>query len=258
MKQETQQRLKCLVAYDGSDFSGYQRQPKDRTVQGEIELAISRIMKQPVVVHASGRTDAGVHAHGQVFHFDTHLTIPEERWVKAINKLLPPDIYIRNVEVVPADDRQFHARFSAVAKEYRYRIKTLPPHEYNPCERRYVTYVYHSLDVEVMREAVKIFIGTHDFRTFAANPQGHDCVRTITNIEIKEDQNGIEFIFNGNGFLRYMVRSLVGTILEVGRHRLTLEHVSELLNACERRQCRWTAPAQGLTLWEVSYEESNF
>lgn len=258
MQIEMKQRLKCTVAYDGSAFAGYQRQPKDRTVQGEIEQAISRIMKQPVVVHASGRTDAGVHAHGQVFHFDSHLVIPAERWVKAINKLLPADIHIRQVEVVPMDDYQFHARFSATEKEYRYRLKTLPPHEYNPCERRYVTYVYHPLDLEVMREAVKIFIGTHDFRTFAANPAGHDCVRTISKIEIHETSEGIEFIFVGNGFLRYMVRSLVGTVLEVGRHRLTLERVSELLQACERKQCRWTAPAQGLTLWEVSYEQSNF
>ncbi|MGL6057985.1 MAG: tRNA pseudouridine(38-40) synthase TruA [Culicoidibacterales bacterium] len=250
---ELKQRLKCIVAYDGSAFAGYQRQPKDRTVQGEIEQAISRIMKRRVVIHASGRTDAGVHAHGQVFHFDSHIVIPAQRWAKAINKLLPPDIYIRNVEEVPIDDYQFHARFSAREKEYRYRLKTIPPYEYNPCERRYVTFVYHELDLEVMREATKIFIGTHDFRTFAANPAGHDCVRTISKIEINDSKDGLEFIFVGNGFLRYMVRSIVGTILEAGRHRLTLEQVHGLLAARERKQCRWTAPAQGLTLWEVTY-----
>ncbi|MGL5296083.1 MAG: tRNA pseudouridine(38-40) synthase TruA [Culicoidibacterales bacterium] len=251
---ETKQRLKCIVAYDGSQFAGYQRQPNDRTVQGELEHAISRILKCPIVVHASGRTDAGVHAHGQVMHFDSHLIIPAERWVKAINKLLPPDIHIRHVEVVPMDDYGFHARFSAVGKEYRYRLKTLPPYEYDPCERRYVTYIYHRVDVEYMRQAADIFIGTHDFRTFAANPIGHNCVRTITEITITEDENGIEFIFKGNGFLRYMVRSIVGTLLEVGRDRLTLEQVHNLLRNRERKQCRWTAPAQGLTLWEVSYE----
>lgn len=247
------QRLKCTVAYDGSDFQGYQRQPVGRTVQNELEHAIGRIVKQAVVVHASGRTDTGVHAHGQVFHFDSSIVIPPERWVKAINKLLPPDIHIRLVEVVAVDDYAFHARFSAVGKEYRYRLKTLPPHEYNPCERRYVTYIYHQLDIEVMKAACQIFLGTHDFRTFAANPVGHDCVRTIDKIELHETADGLEFIFVGNGFLRYMVRSLVGTILEAGRHRLTLSEVHELLTACERKRCRWTAPAQGLTLWEVHY-----
>ncbi|MGL5915162.1 MAG: tRNA pseudouridine synthase A, partial [Culicoidibacterales bacterium] len=123
---EIKQRLKCVVTYDGSAFSGYQKQPNERTIQGEIERVISKIVKQPVIIHASGRTDAGVHARGQVFHFDSCVEIPAERWIRAINKLLPPDIYIRKVEVVSTDDYQFHARFSARGKEYRYRLKTLP------------------------------------------------------------------------------------------------------------------------------------
>ncbi|WLR42012.1 tRNA pseudouridine(38-40) synthase TruA [Bacillus carboniphilus] len=243
-------RIKCTLSYDGTDFSGYQKQPNKRTVQGEIERVLQTIHKGKVVtIHASGRTDTNVHAYGQVIHFDTSLSIPEEKWSKALNALLPNDVFIRDSKQV---EESFHARYDTVGKEYRYRIQHLG--ERDLFKRKYALFFPYSLNIELMNQAASTLIGTHDFSSFcASNTDVINKVRTIDTISLCEDQDELVFTFRGNGFLYNMVRIIVGTLLEVGQERLKPEEVKEILEACDRRKAGKTAPGHGLYLWEVFY-----
>ena len=244
------QRYKGIIAYDGSGFSGYQVQPNKRTVQLELETALAKLHKGThVKVTASGRTDAGVHAKGQVIHFDSPLAIPEERWVIALNSLLPEDVSVISVEKV---DHSFHARFSAVGKEYRYLLYLSDRRD--PFQRNFAVQYPYSLNLQAMKEASQFFLGTHDFTSFcASNTDVEDKVRTIQTIECLEDRNMLMLRFVGNGFLYNMVRILVGTLLEVGSGRLEPADISTILEAKDRRLAGKTAPAHGLYLWEVYY-----
>lgn len=245
------QRYKCVIAYDGTAFSGYQIQPNKRTVQEEIERVLVKLHKGSLVkISASGRTDAGVHARGQVIHFDSPLSIPLEKWPVALNTLLPDDISVLKVEQVNED---FHARFHAVGKEYRYELNTAKHRD--PFNRQFAYHYPYSLNIAAMQEAAKALLGTHDFTSFcSAKTEVEDRVRTITKIDILEGDSKLTFRFRGNGFLYNMVRILVGTLLEVGAGMRPASSMQELLDQKDRRFAGKTAPAHGLYLWQVFYD----
>ncbi|TYR78551.1 tRNA pseudouridine(38-40) synthase TruA [Priestia megaterium] len=243
-------RLKCVISYDGSQFAGYQVQPGKRTVQGEIETILSRMHKKKVGIYASGRTDAHVHAHGQVIHFDTDLNIPCDKWKKALNSMLPDDIVMKYVSEV---DEHFHARFNVKAKEYRYHI--CRNENRNPFTRYYAYHYPYKLDYMKMKEAATHLIGTHDFTSFcSAKTEVEDKVRTIYEIDIYEGNDQLVFRFVGNGFLYNMVRILVGTLLEVGQGKIKPVEIKAILESRARPKAGKTAPPQGLYLWEVFYD----
>ncbi|QCJ40579.1 tRNA pseudouridine(38-40) synthase TruA [Bacillus sp. S3] len=244
------QRYKCIISYDGSGFSGYQVQPNKRTVQLELEAALAKMHKgEPVKVSGSGRTDAGVHAKGQVIHFDSPLAIPVERWEVALNSLLPEDISVLSVTKV---DAAFHARFDAIGKEYRYVLHLSSIHD--PFQRKYACRYPYPLNLELMRGASKYFLGTHDFTSFcSAKTEVVDKVRTIETIDFHLEGDLLTLRFVGNGFLYNMVRILVGTLLAVGSGEVKPEEIPVILKKKDRRFAGKTAPAQGLYLWEVFY-----
>ncbi|MBS4216534.1 MULTISPECIES: tRNA pseudouridine(38-40) synthase TruA [Neobacillus] len=244
------QRYKAIIAYDGTEFFGYQVQPKGRTVQAELEAALAKIHKGvSVKVTASGRTDAGVHAKGQVIHFDSPLAIPEDRWGVAFNSLLPEDLAVLSVKKA---DNAFHARFDAAGKEYRYQLQLSGFRD--PFQRNYVYRYPYALNLETMREASRYLLGTHDFTSFcAAKTEVQDKVRTIKEIDFLLDGNLLTIRFVGNGFLYNMVRILVGTLLAVGSGDLSPEEIPSILEKKDRSAAGKTAPARGLYLWEVFY-----
>ena len=242
--------IKAVVAYDGHGYCGWQVQPGLRTIQGEIERVIKLISKQSITIVGSGRTDAKVHAMGQVFHFECDMKMKPEDWLKAMNRLLPKDIRIMKCEMAEAD---FHARFSAVKKRYDYYIT----HEVdNPFIQNYMAKDSRRLDVEKMRECAKVFIGTHDFTSFTSNKihEEKSRVRTIEQIQILDEGNCVHFIFVGDGFLRYQIRMMVQTLIEAGKHRLDYEQIALMLEAKDKHACRYKADACGLYLVEVFYE----
>lgn len=245
-------RYLITFAYDGSGYKGYQKQPKKKTIQGELEKALKTINNDTKVeVHASGRTDAGVHAHNQKAHFDLEINIAPSNLQKALNSLTPKDIYIRRVEPV---SETFHARFNVKAKEYVYKINM---GEYDPIERNYVYQYNKKLDVVEMERALKYLEGEHDFKSFSkADEEKEDYVRRIvqTNlIRTLKNVNKIEIVFLGTGFLRYQVRNMVGTLIEIGEGKRKSEDIIEILNAKDRRKAGKTAAPEGLYLNDVFY-----
>jgi tRNA pseudouridine38-40 synthase len=243
-------RLKATVAYDGTQFSGYQVQPNKRTVQSELQSALVRMHKgEPIQVTASGRTDAGVHAKGQVFHFDSPLEIPSENWCRALNTMVPGDIQFLAVE--KASDK-FHARYDVLKKEYRYRI--LRSTKADVFRRSYTWHVDGPLDLTAMESAARAMTGTHDFTSFcASNTSVKDKVRTVYSCEIMPEKDEWVIRVTGTGFLYQMVRIMVGTLIDTGRGKLTGEDVMEIIENKDRRTASRTAPPQGLFLWSVNY-----
>ena len=242
-----------MIEYIGTNFAGYQVQPNGRTVQEELELALSKLHKGlPIKVAASGRTDAGVHAKGQVIHFDSSLGIPGERWSKAINTMLPQDIRVVSSQFVPSD---FHARYTTTGKQYRYKVIKRE----DIFMRNRAHFVPMALNVDAMKEAASHLVGTYDFSSFcAANTSVIDKVRTITTCEIHEDHDELLFILAGDGFLYNMVRIAVGTLLEVGTGKRSPHEMETIIAAKSRESAGKTAPAHGLYLWSVSYAETLF
>lgn len=243
-------RIKCIISYDGSRFAGYQVQPNERTVQQELEKALARMHKgEEIRVTASGRTDAGVHAMGQVIHFDTPFSIPEERWPAALNSQLPADIAVLQAEEASSS---FHARFSALGKEYRYRIYQ-SPHR-SPFKHTYACHCPFELNAEAMQEAGRRLMGTHDFTSFcSAKTEVEDKVRTLTKLEVIKQEEEIELRVAGSGFLYNMVRIIAGTLIEAGRGRMSPGDVEQALKGRNRALAGKTAPAEGLYLWSVDY-----
>lgn len=244
------QRYKCVISYDGSGFSGYQVQPNKRTVQSELEAMLAKMHKgASAKVVGSGRTDAGVHAKGQVIHFDSPLAISEQKWEIAMNSMLPEDISVLSVLKV---DASFHARFDAVGKEYRYMLHLSPRRD--PFLRKFACHYPYGLNVDSMREASKFFLGTHDFTSFcSAKTEVEDKIRTIEAIDFISGDDLLTLRFVGNGFLYNMVRILVGTLLAVGSGDFSPEDIPAILEKKDRRFAGKTAPAQGLYLWKVFY-----
>ena len=243
-------RYKCTIAYDGTNFAGYQVQPKKRTVQLELEKVLTTMHKgKEVRVSASGRTDAGVHAKGQVVHFDSSLDLPPDRWKKALGTMLPADIAIIDIEKMDAD---FHARYNAIRKEYRYRI--LLSDTKDPFLRNYAYHYPYKLDLDLMKKASEYLKGTHDFTSFcSAKTEVVDKVRTVESIDFLKEENQLVISFVGEGFLYNMVRILVGTLLDVGIGKRRPEEMKEILAAHDRTKAGRTAPGHGLYLWKVEY-----
>lgn len=246
-------RVKAIVAYDGTNFAGYQSQPGLRTVQSEIDKALVKIhKKRPVHSVASGRTDAGVHANGQVIHFDTELTLPLESWRRALNVLLPTDIRVIETHFVTED---FHARYSAKGKTYLYKWSYSNVH--SPFDRNYSVHLGHlNPDIEKMQEAAVHLLGTHDFTSFcSAKTATTNKVRTIRNLTIERQGEYLVMTVEGNGFLYNMVRTIAGMLLAVGRGWDQPDDVKRILEACDRNAAGKTAPAHGLYLENVTYED---
>ncbi|MCM3719785.1 tRNA pseudouridine(38-40) synthase TruA [Fictibacillus phosphorivorans] len=246
-------RMKVTVAYDGTDFAGYQIQPSGRTVQGTIQSVLQKMHKgEAVQISASGRTDAGVHAVGQVFHFDTEMNIPGDAWVKALNAMLPNDIVIKRVEEVT---NSFHSRFSAESKEYHYKL--LVRKQPDVFRRNHLYHYPYPLNIQAMQSACVSFIGTHDFTSFSsARSEVADKVRTIYSLELLEEDEVLTFKIKGSGFLYNMVRIIVGTLLEVGQGKRTPDEISGMIAAKDRALAGKTAPAHGLYLHQVNYQEN--
>ena len=245
-------RYLITISYDGTLFSGYQKQPKERTVQSELEKALKEINGgKKVDVHASGRTDAGVHALNQKVHFDLETKITTDKLVKGLNSLLPKDIYVKNAIEVKED---FHARFSAIGKEYIY---ILNMGEYNPIERNYVYQYNKKLDVGELERAMQYLEGEHNFKSFTkTDEEKDDYVRTISQTNLirdSKDLNKITLVFVGTGFLRYMVRNIVGTLINVGEGKIKSEEVIEILKKEDRKAAGKTANPEGLYLKNVFY-----
>ena len=246
-------RYFMTFAYDGSKYKGYQVQPKEKTVQGEVEKALKKINEgKRAVIHASGRTDAGVHAYNQKAHFDLDMkNITPEKLKDGLNSLLPKDIYIKHIEIVPDD---FHARYNVKAKEYIYIINM---GEYNPIEKDYVYQYNKKLDVVEMQRALKYLEGTHNFKSFTkADEEKEDYVRTIvqTNLyrELK-NVNKITLSFLGTGFLSYQVRNMIGTLIEIGEGKRKSEDIIDIIAQEDRRKAGKTAAPEGLYLKDVLY-----
>ncbi|WP_108306004.1 tRNA pseudouridine(38-40) synthase TruA [Metalysinibacillus jejuensis] len=243
-------RIKAIIAYDGTDFVGYQVQPNGRTVQQEIEKALQKMHKGPIKVVASGRTDARVHATGQVIHFDTSLTLTPSAWQKALNVNLPSDIRVMEVnEVAP----NFHARFDAVGKRYRY-IWSLEEVQL-PFRRNYAVFMKGvQPNIEAMQRAATLIVGEYDFSAFcAANTSVIDKVRTVHSLTFEKHSNELHMVIEGNGFLYNMVRIIAGTLWEVGIAKRSEQSVKEAIESCQREKAGKTAPAQGLYLEKVWY-----
>jgi len=244
-------RYLITFSYDGSKFKGYQKQPRLKTVQGEIEKALKELSGKDISISGSGRTDAGVHAINQKAHFDLEMNITCDKLQKALNSFLSDYIYIKKVEEVSSD---FHARFNVSAKEYTYKINM---GEYNPIEKDYIYQYNKKLDLVEMERALKYLEGTHDFKSFSkADEEKEDFTRTIiqTNlIRNIKDVNRFIISFLGTGFLRYQVRNMVGLLIEIGEGKRKSEDIIGILEAKDRRKAGITAPPEGLYLKAAFY-----
>ncbi len=243
-------RLRFTVAYDGTSYAGWQIQPGQITVQQVLQEAFADLTGEFVKVHGSGRTDAGVHAAGQVIHVDTLCTLSPIAFVRALNVRLPQDIRMLDGEV--ADDA-FHARKSAIAKEYRYYIyqgEIILPHV-----RLYRAHVHKTLDVDAMRQALSLLEGTHDFAAFSANPdrEVETTVRTIFSVGLQSHGSELMLSLRGDGFLYKMVRSIAGWLIRVGRGQVPPEDTQSVLDSRVRTAAVPTAAPEGLFLWRVEY-----
>ncbi|HHV61706.1 MAG TPA: tRNA pseudouridine(38-40) synthase TruA [Firmicutes bacterium] len=244
-----ERNIKLVMEYDGTAYSGFQLQAGVRTIQGELEKALLRIVKEHVRVTGAGRTDAGVHALGQVVNFRTSSRMPPESFPPALNSVLPPDIRIIDAEEV---DIGFHARYDAKSKVYCYKIQT--GSHASVFLRNYAYHVHEELDLERMRIASECLIGRHDFRSFAASGGGAKTFeREVKVLEWSGDGGVISMTIEADGFLYNMVRIIVGTILRVGSGREAPEWVKKVLDARDRRVAGPTAPAKGLYLVCVKY-----
>lgn len=243
--------MKYLItfSYDGSNFYGYQKQNNKRTVQEEIENVLSKLNNSKVLISASGRTDSKVHALNQKAHFDFDKRIEEKKLQKAINSLLPEDIYVKKIEKVHSE---FHARFDVVSKEYEYKINV---GSYNPLQRNYIFQYNKKLNIDLMKQAIKYLEGTHNFKTFTKTTiEEKNYVRTIYDTKIKKNGNIITIYFKGNGFLRYMVRNMVGTLITIGEEKIKPLEIKEMLKKENRKYASITAHPEGLYLKNVYYK----
>ena len=281
------QTWKLIVAYDGTDFQGWQVQPGHRTIQGELQSALQRIVGESPLPQGSGRTDAGVHALAQVASFPLQARIPSVNLLRALNRTLPGSIRILAADTVPDT---FHARHSAVAKTYEYRVLPIEPAAAQICSPFLSRYVYAyswRVDLGLLQRAAQVLIGEHDFRGFAASDpdlttrsrgfppirqegrmhgalgesvqlEARTTVRTIYSSDWKEQTTDgfhlLVYRVRGNGFLHHMVRNLVGTMLDIGRGYMSLDDIPSILTARDRRLAGPTAPARGLFLHSVEYE----
>jgi tRNA pseudouridine38-40 synthase len=242
--------IKLIIEYDGNAYHGWQIQPGLRTIQGVMREKITQITQADVNLIGAGRTDAGVHALGQVANFKTENKIACKALQRGLNGLLAPDIVITAAEEV---DEEFHARFSAHSKVYEYRILNQPYP--SAIERRYTWFIHHGLDIDAMRGCAAALVGSHDFASFrASGDESRHSIREVFRLEIgRRAGNLLTMTIEANAFLREMVRSIVGTLVDVGQEKTSSEEFLEVFQARDRRRAGMTAPAHGLFLAEVKY-----
>lgn len=238
-------RYKMIISYDGTNYKGFQAQINEITIEETLNDCLKQLFKDEIKVIGSGRTDANVHAIGQVVHFDSDKLIKEENLKNGLNSILPKDIYVKDIEIVNED---FHARFSCKSKEYRYYISK----EYNPITKNYSAYIYN-LNVEKMKEAIKYFIGTNDFTSFSFYVENKPTIKTIYDAYINDLGDYLEIAFIGDGFLKYMVRIMVGTLIEVGLNKRKPTDILDIFEKKDRKYAGKTAAANGLFLYKVNY-----
>ncbi len=246
-------RIKLTVAYDGTNYHGWQVQPNGITVEEVLNRQLSELLQEDIQVIGASRTDAGVHALGNVAVFDTEARIPGDKISFALNQRLPEDIRVQQSEEVAAD---FHPRYQSSRKTYQYKVLNrtfqIPQHRFD------AHFVYVPLDLEKMQQAARYLEGEHDFKSFCSvNAQVLSTVRTIYSIQFEKQADMITMTIEGNGFLYNMVRIIMGTLLEVGRGVLVPEQVEDMLLACDREAAGPTAPAKGLTLVKIEYEKDS-
>lgn len=242
-------RYLMTFSYDGSNYNGYQIQPNKSTIEQNIEEKLSIINSNiPVKIFSTGRTDAKVHALNQKAHFDLEKNLNPEKLRNSLNKLVNNDIYIKKIEIV---DNNFHARFNVKKKEYVY---ILNMGEYNPIEKDYVYQYNKSLDINIMKESINYFVGEHNFKSFTkVDNKPDNFIRTIYSATITVKNEKIYFTFVGNGFLRYMVRNIVGTLINVGEHKIKKDDLPKIIESEDRTFAGITAPPNGLYLSNVYY-----
>ena len=242
-------RYLITFSYDGTNFSGYQRQSGLKTIQEEMEKALKYINGGvDTTITSSGRTDKGVHALCQKAHVDISVSITPYKLMRAMNSNLPSDIHVIKAELV---DASFHARYMVKEKEYQYKLNI---GEYNPCMRNLVYQYNKKLDIDKMKEAIKYFLGTHSFKSFTPNKDKREnYIRTINYVSIKEKDNIITFTFRGNGFIKYQIRNMVGYLIKVGEGKKKGEDIPKILKKEDRRMASITAHAEGLYLTNVIY-----
>jgi tRNA pseudouridine38-40 synthase len=245
-------KYKALISYDGTQYGGWQVQRNAVTIQEQIQNALSTVLRTPTDLSGSGRTDAGVHALGQCAHFTHPTPVDLSRCLASLNGLLPPDIRIHSLTPVA---EEFHARYSATGKIYHYHLHLDPI--LNPFDKLYRYHVPHPVNLELMKEAAKGFLGTHDFTSFtnqaAQGSAAHDPVRTLTRLDLICEPGGLRLEFEGNGFLYKMVRNIVGTLLDISCEKIPLEKLPAIFAAKDRTQAGRAAPPHGLFLVHVHY-----
>ena len=243
--------LKLIIEYDGSHYHGWQRQPNAPSIQQTIETAIETMTRRKIVLIGSGRTDAGVHALGQTANFTCDSRITAEALQKGLNSLLPPDIVVRDCRLVTP---QFHARYDATRKTYRYCILNDPLP--SAIGRQYAWWIRSPLDLDAMQEAAALLLGTHDFKSFEASgsPRAHSRRHILQAQWERPAPNRLIFNITADGFLRHMVRNIVGTLVDVGLHKLSVGRFKAILASRDRALASGTAPAQGLFLVQVFYD----
>ena len=242
-------RYLIKFSYDGTNFNGYQKQPGKRTIEDCFEKALFSINNHTITkIYSSGRTDSGVHALGQMAHFDIDIKITLFKLKCALNSLLPKDIHVIEVKKV---DEKFNSRFNVKTKTYVYKINI---GEYNPIQRNYVYQFNKELDIDKMNIAIKHFEGEHDFKAFVSEEAKKDnYVRKIISAKIKKDKDNIIVTFKGNGFMKYQVRNMVGTLIKIGMSKLEINSIKKILSGELNKKHVFTAPSQGLYLTKVTY-----
>lgn len=239
-------KYRLILSYDGTNYHGYQKQTKHNSIQETLEKAFKNMTSFKIDTYACSRTDKGVHSEGQTVHFETHLKIDPKIWKEALNKRLPEDIQIKNVKKVSSN---YHARHDAKSKIYHY---VFSKKELTAFNHRYQVYI-PNLNIEKMKEATKLIEGTHDFTAFSQYVLGRTTIKNIYECQIKETKNQYIFIIHGDNFLKYMVRSIVGTLIEIGLGRKELSIINEMFETKERKLAGKTAPAKGLILKKIYY-----
>lgn len=240
-----------IMQYKGTPYCGWQKQTISKlpSIQEEIEKVLSRLLSEEVKIYGSGRTDAGVHALGQTFHFDSNKEIDFYKFIHGFNELIPNNIVLIDLRKV-ADD--FHARFSAKNKTYLYKIENKK--HFDPFNEFLAYQLKTPLDIDAMKIASNVFVGEHDFKNFTSKEEDdNNFVRNISKIEIKNEENFITIELTGNGFMRYMVRMIVGNLIQVGLGKMTKEDIEKSLESDVRKPSSYKAPAEGLYLKEVLY-----
>lgn len=240
-------RFMAIVSYDGTAYQGFQSQQNALGIQEVIEKAFRLMTQTDIKIHSAGRTDKGVHAIGQVFHFDSDIDIDQETWIRGVNQRLPLDIRLKKIKKVKPN---FHARHSATSKVYRYVIAKKPSTVFS---KNYEVFI-KDFDIEKVKPVLGDFVGTHDFKGFCQHVPGKPTMKTIFKVSLKETKKHYTFTFHGNSFLKYMVRSMMGTIIQIGLGRKDPSVIKDILETQNRSLAGKTAEARGLFLVKIFYK----